>query len=214
MFDSFKNIDITNIESIESAFAGLETYIAVFSVIALVVFALYACRLFKFGLTVSVSAAFGYLGAWLTPIVVEELGVELPEWLALTPIVAFVLALVGAILAWNLYKAAIFVAGAASGYGAGIVAASYLGAAGAGIAFFDGLAGEIIVSVVCALICAFLFLFLYKFLYILSTSIVGMCGAAYIIGVAVLPEYALYFLAAGAVAGIIAMVYQYKTNNM
>ena len=110
------------------------------------------------------------------------------------------------------YKAATFLVGAGVGYSLSTIAAAYLGSDGAGIEFFEGTAGLIIVGVVCALIAAFLLLFCFKFFYILITSVAPMAAAGLIIGALVYPEYALYTLIGGAVIGIIAMVYQYKKS--
>ena len=214
MFDSFQNLDYTNFESVQAAFQGLEASAAIVSVIACVIFALFACRLFKFGITVGAATAFGTLGAMYAPMLLDKVSLPLPDGFNLIPVIALVLAIVGALLAWWLYKVSIFVVGAGAGYYAGAILAAYLGSAGVGIAFFDGKAGTIIACVVCAIACAFLFLFLYKFLYRLASSMCGMVAAGFILGEAIYPAFILYFMIAGAVAGVIAMIYQYKTANM
>ena len=214
MFDSFQNLDYTNFESVQAAFHGLEASTAIIAVIACVIFALFACRLFKFGITVGAATAFGTIGAMYAPLLLDKVSLPLPEGFNIIPIIAFILAIVGAVLAWWLYKVSIFLAGAGAGYFAGALVATYLGSAGAGIAFFDGKFGTILVSVVCAIACAFLFLFLYKFLYIFASSMCGMVAAGLILGEAIYPALILYFLIAGVVAGVFAMIYQYKTAKM
>ncbi len=210
MFTNLQNIDWTDWVSVKDGFAGMELIPSLIAVIALIAVSFFAFKIFRIGVTAGVSFAGGILGYWLSGIILENFNITMPDGINLAPIMAFVFAIIGAILAICLYRIAVFAIGAGAGYFAGTIAASYLGAAGAGIEFFDGTAGIIIVGVVCALILAFIMFFFYKFLYILLTSVIPMAAAFAIVGFAVLPEYAHIFLVGGAVVGIIAMVYQYR----
>lgn len=211
MFEQFKNINLKDISSVKVAFESLDLLPSLICAIACIVIAFFAYKIFKLSITVSVSCGFGILGAWLTPMVLK--GITLPAGLSLTPIMTFALAIIGALLAMWLYKVAIFAVGAGLGYFGGVIAAKYLGAAGAGVAFFDGTAGQIIVSVVCALIIGVVLLICYKYIYIIITSIGAVALAAMIIALEVYPDYANYALIAGAVIGLIPMFYQFKSAD-
>ena len=213
MNEIFKNVDYTDIESVTDALDKFEFAPRLIAIIACIALAFFAYRFYRICITCATAYGFGALGYWFAEFVlVEKLSVSLPIDIALEPAVALVFALIGAIIAMCKYKAATFLVGAGVGYSLSTIAASYLGANGAGVAFFDGTAGKIIVGVVCALIAAFLLLFCFKFFYILITSVALMAAAGLIAGAIVYPEYALYTLIGGAVIGIIAMVYQYKKS--
>lgn len=212
MFEILKNVDWTDVESVKDGFASVEFIPMLVSLIACVALAFFAFKFYRICITAATAYGFGALGYWFGGILTEEFGIEIAD-LALEPVVALVLALIGAIIGICLPRIATFLVGAGVGYSAGTIAASYLGAEGAGVEFFDGTAGEIIVAVVCALIVAFLLFFFFKFIYILLTSVVSMAAAGALLGFIVYPEFVLYFLIGGAVIGIIAMVYQYKASE-
>jgi hypothetical protein len=211
MFDCFKGINLKDFSTVSAAFGEFGLVPSLIAVIACIVLAFFAYKIFKLAITVSVALGFGLLGNWLTPIVLN--GVAIPESIKIVPIVTFALAIIGALLAMWLYKIAVFANGAALGYFVGKFAVGYLGANGAGIAFFDGTAGKIVVSVVCAIIVAFLVVFFYKYIYIILTSIASMAVVGAIIGAFVYPTFTLYALIAGAVIGLIPMIYQFKSAD-
>lgn len=211
MFSSFTSIDVKDISTVSTAFEQFGLVPSLIAVVACFVLAFFAFKIFKLAITVSVALGFGILGNWLTPIVLN--GVAIPESINIVPIVTFSLTIIGALLAMWLYKVAVFANGAAIGYFVGGFAVKYLGAGGAGIAFFDGNAGKIVVSVACAVIVAFIVVFFYKYLYIILTSLASMALAGVIIGSFVYPTFALYALAGGAVVGLIPMIYQFRSAD-
>ena len=219
MNEIFQNVDYTDLESVTDALFKFEFVPMLIALIACVAIAFFAYRFYRICITAATAYGFGVLGYWFAEtILVDKLSVSLPiDEVALVPAVALIFALIGAIIAMCKYKAATFLVGAGVGYSLSTIAASYLGANGAGVEFFDGTAGKIIVAVVCAIVAAFLLLFFFKFFYILITSVAPMALAGLIVVTLVCAtyaaDYALYALIAGAVIGVIAMIYQYKKSS-
>ena len=212
MNEIFQNVDYTDIESVTDALYKIEFVPMLIALIACVALAFFAYKFYRICISCATAYGFGILGYWFADVIlVEKLGVSLPiDNIELVPAVSLVFALIGTIIAICKPKAATFLVGAGAGYLASSIAVSFLGANGAGIEFFDGTAGQIIVGVVCAIVAAFLLLFLFKFFYILLTSVVPMAAAGLIVATLVCADYALYALIAGAVIGLIAMIYQFK----
>lgn len=189
--------------------------------VILTVLAFYSYRILRLELAVSGAIGGGILGyTVIAPLVFSQIP-NLPDigidYAALTGIVCTIL---GWVLAWALYKVAIFLLGAGAGFYGGMYIALYLMLKFPEQALFQN---EIFFWAVCGLIAlaaGLIFLFLFKFLYILTTSVGGMLGVAYLLGVSVFgasffnnPTYLYPTLAAGAVFGIVAMVVQYKKAN-
>ena len=213
MNEIFENVNFTDITSVTDALAKIEFIPMLVALIACVTLAFCAFKFYRICITAALTFGFGMLGNTLAGTLLENLSISLPIDIALEPAISLVLALIGAIIGLTLPRFATFLVGAGAGYLASSIAVSFLGSEGAGITFFEGTVGSIIVAVVCAIVAAFLLLIFFKFFYILLTSVVPMALAGLIIATLVLPDFALIALIAGAVVGIIAMIYQFKKSS-
>ena len=197
-------------------FAGMLGFpIILVAVLILGLTALYSYRIFKIMLTVS-----GVLGAGISgylvvaPLILKSLA-SAPEAIDLQVIIGLVMALLGGLLINLLFKVALFLSGAASGFLAGVsVILPLLINQFPDSEFFTGNAGMWVVGGICALILGILCIFLFKFLYITISSVGGMTGAAVLIGSQVAPTGGTIVLIVsalvGVIAGIFAAVHQYK----
>ncbi len=165
-----------------------------------------ASRLLTYAFKIAGTAAFGVIGWFVGDMVLANVELEL-EGIALASVIGFIFALIGLRIGGKHPKFMTFVIGAGIGY---IVGSSVVATLASEVEFLASDIAQIIVPIVCAIIVALLCVWLFKFIYILATSMGGMIVAGYAFGVAVAPEFALYCAIAGVVAGIFAMVHQYK----
>ena len=185
--------------------------------ISLVLLAFYSYRILKLELSISAALGGGYLGyLFLAPLVLAPFADTLPENIDFAVVVGVACVVLGWILAWVLYKVAVFLLGAAVGFLGGYYAFIILALKFPEISFLSEDVFFWIITVLCALIAGALFVCLFKFLYIFTTSFGGMVGAAYLLGLSMFglsahePMYLYPTLGVGAVLGLIAMIVQYK----
>ena len=155
-----------------------------------------------------VGVAYTYAPALLEGL---DLGID---FIDLTAAVAVVLALLGLILGRYAYKFARFLFVGYSAYEIGVVATKSLAASMPDVEFFATATGELVIGIAAAVIIAILSIFLFKFLYILVTSVSGMVGCAVLLVDAVMTTMPEWYIVvpAGAVVGILAMIFQYKNT--
>ncbi len=175
-------------------------------VVAGVIIATCSSRLLSYAFRIAGTVAFGVIGWVAGDMIVANAELEV-EGIAVASVIGFILALIGLRIGSRHPKFMTFVIGAGAGY---VVGSSVCSALASEIEFLSSEIAQIIVPIVCAIIVALLCVWLFKFIYILSTSMLGMIVAGYAFGFAVAPEYALYCAIIGVVAGIFAMVHQYR----
>lgn len=197
----------------------LEKYSAIASLAVIAVgilLAFFGYKLFKailiIGGTVGAGAA---VDMFLIPLFADKLP-EVPM-IGLSGLIVLVVAALGALLAYKAQKLVIFLGCGAAGYFfVGGIVGDLLVKQFPDMAFLSSTAGEIVISAVCALVLAIIGVIFFKLLFILITSIGGMGLAGAFLGNLVITEMndmLIYVcFGAGAVIGIIALVYQFKTN--
>ena len=191
-------------------------YIILFATAAAIVgFAGY--KLFKIGLYGVGAVGLAYGAKYLAPFVVGYYQSFLPMGIDGTVALMVVAAIIGAVLARFNRKFLVLCLGGGLGYliGSGFVAgevAKYFNT----LEFLKGDIASIAFGVVCAAICGILFLLIFQHAWIILTSIGGMATAGLLTGMLLMPNAGkmmwLYFVAAGGVVGIIAMIHQYQTE--
>ena len=199
----------------------IEAYLFVAVLAAAVVcgiVALYSYKLFRIELVIEGILLFGILGGVVLGPWLENALTFIPDSISISAILGILLAIIGGFIMHFFFKFALFITGAAIGwfgmysFGLGFLAEKF-----PDFAFFQDNAGKIIIPILTAIILGVIFIFLFKFLYIILTSFGGMCGAAVLLGLAIVPDGGMVVLIAslvvGAIAGICATVYQYKNNS-
>ncbi len=191
-------------------------YIILFATAAAIVgFAGY--KLFKIGLYGIGAVGLAYGAKYLAPYVVGYYQGFLPEGFDGTVILMVVAAVIGAILARFSRKFLVLCLGGGFGY---IVGSRFV--AGEVSNYFNTLEflkdeiASIAFGVVCAAICGIIFLLVFQHAWIILTSIGGLATAGLLLGMLVMPDAGkmiwLYFIAAGGVVGLIALIHQYQSE--
>ena len=149
--------------------------IIIFAVAALILLLIgfNSYKIFRALVTLCGAAAAGYAGFMiLGPMLFPD-----AENIVLPIVIAVVCAILGGLIAWGLYKFAIFVGGAYAGYLLSGLALSAIISAMPDVEFFQTEAGVIVVIAVCALLGGLITSLLFKHVFILSTSF-AICSAA------------------------------------
>ena len=175
-------------------------------VLILAVIAFYGYKFFNIGLSADGATGVGVIGAMIVaPMVVDFLPVS---GINMYAVIGFVFAIIGGILIHIFFNPIIFISGAGIGF-----AISYLALAPA--LALEGAVAWIAHSAI-ALIVGFITMKYFKFLYIFTTSVIGLAAAGFLMGWVIAPEtiiLGIIFAVAGAIGGIFAMSYQYRTNR-
>ncbi len=197
----------------------LEKYSAIASLAIIAVgtlLAFFGYRLFKailiIGGTVGAGAA---VDMFLLPLFADKLP-AIPM-VSLSGLIVVAAAAIGAFLAYKAQKLVIFLGCGAAGYFlVGGMVSDLLVKQFPDMAFLSSTAGNIIICAVCAVVLAIVGVIFFKLLFIVITSLGGMGLAGAFLGNLVIAEMSdmlIYVcLGAGAAIGIIALVYQFKSN--
>lgn len=191
-----------------NAILGNVTFVpALLAIVALVVSAFFAMRMFKVYMCIIGTFSFGFVGYTIA----SMLPLPTVEGVDLVAVVGLVTALVGLIISPFLHRLVLFVGGVAAGYALGVFVASMIGTA----IEVNEIAATIIAAVV-ALIVGGLAAAIFKPMYIIITSLGGMAVVGVLVSrliVGVNMTAVIISLIAGAVVGIIPMVYQFNSAS-
>lgn len=176
---------------------------ALLAIVALVVSAFFAMRMFKVYMCIIGTFSFGFVGHT----VASMLPLPTVEGVNLVAVIGLAAALVGLILSPFVHRLVLFVGGVAAGYALGVFVASMIGTTVAVNETAATIIAMIIALIVGGLACA-----IFKPVYIIITSlggmaVVGVLVATLVVGVNMTGTIA--GLIAGAVVGIIPMIYQF-----
>ena len=190
--------------------------VALIAAALLVLTAIYGYRIFKTTISVTVCVACGVVGSTLAPFILASLPIPAIEGVSLSAIVGVVLAGIGLLLGFKLYKLSLFISCAVGSYFVYTPVATLIAAMLPDVPLLNSPEGLMIVSAVLALLTGILMLLLFKPLYIIITSIGGVALAVGLIAVSVAPGYpvaGLVGLGVGALLGIPAAKHQFKCDE-
>ncbi len=190
--------------------AGLNLVVVLAFVVACVLIAFYAAKIFKLTITVAGALICGSVGALGGTYVVTMF--EIPDMLSLSlPAVAgLVGALIGVAISYAVFSLLLFIVGGGCAAVASFTVITHYG-------LIADLSKQLLASLVCAIIGGVLMVIFFKFLYILATSMGGMAMAGLIIGVNVAPDSRMIKLAILGICliiGLFAMRHQYKHSDI
>lgn len=175
-------------------------------VILLAVIAFYGYKFFNIGLSADGATGVGIIGAMIVAPLLEN--VFSIKGINMYAVIGFVFAIIGGILIHVFFNPIVFISGAGIGF-----ALSYFL-----IVPMLALEGVVswVVHVVVALVLGFIIMKCFKFLYIFSTSVLGLTAAGFLMGWIITPDsviLGIVFAVVGAIGGIFAASYQYRTNR-
>lgn len=198
---------------LETLMASLTFEMAIICVAILMISAFFSLRIFNIYISAFCSITFGYAGYFVALLLLDEGIMPVVEGIKLEFIIGFAAAILGFALSAIIYKIALFLsAGSIAFWLAYTLLMPML------MSFGFPLEDPVstIVSIVIGGIVGILFAALFKPLYIFLTSIGGMAGVGGILALTIFPEFNLTYLiiglVAGAIIGIIPMIYQFKKN--
>lgn len=187
---------------------GSVTFVpALLAIVALVVSAFFAMRMFKVYMCIIGTFSFGFVGYT----VASMLPLPEVEGINLVAVIGLVAALVGLIISPFLQRLVLFVGGAAAGYALGIFVASMIGTAAPVNEIVATIIAAIIALIVGGLTCA-----IFKPMYIIITSLGGMAVVGVLVCTLVIGidmTAVIVSLIVGAVIGIIPMIYQFNCEQ-
>lgn len=197
---------------------SMSTMYILFFAIAAGVIAFAGYKLFKMGLYGVGAVGFVYLAKILAPIVAPYVAGIIPESVDFTALLMCVFGVIAVILTRISRKFMVLCVGGFVGY---LIGSSWIYPVIVGyfntLDFLQTEIAMIILSSVCAAIIAIICMLLIHHAWIICSALGGMATCGLLAGIAIVPnggkEIWLYFIGAGLIAGLIAVVYQYQQEK-
>lgn len=189
-------------------------YIIVFAAVCGVI-AFTGYKLFKMGLFAVSAVGMAYAARTVAPFVVGYIQPLLPEYLDATVLLMVVAAIVGAILARYCRKFLVLCLGGLCGYFAGsTLVVNILAKHFSTLTFMTNPITAIIIGALCAAICGVTFILVFQHLWIILSAVGGMASCGLLAGMLIMPaggkEMWMYFIGAGVVVSVLAIIHQYQ----
>ena len=192
---------------------------ALYIIIVLGILAFFGYRLFRYFLVIGGAVLSGILAyTFITPIILGALNMRAPSQFLLPVLMGFLFALIGGLLVNRFIRPSIFLLTAVIGFFVGLELAVLLASSVGFLTFLATRVGSLVLAGVVGLVCGLVSVPFFKPIFIFITSVGGLSLAGYVAAGSMMsensPPMILYLLIAlGALIGIVAMVYQLRSNR-
>ena len=191
---------------------------ALYIIILLGILAFFGYRLFRYFLVIGGAVLSGIVAyTFLTPLLLGALNMSAPSQFLLPVLMGFLFALVGGLLVNRFVRPSIFIFTVAIGFFVGLDLSSVLASA-PWLAFLATTVGSLVFASLFGLLLGLISIPFFKPIFIFLTSVGGLSLAGYVAAISLMsensPPFILYLLIAlGALIGVFAMVYQFRSHR-
>lgn len=192
---------------------------ALYIIIVLGILAFFGYRLFRYFLVIGGAVLSGIVAyTFLTPMVLGALNMSAPSQFLLPVLMGFLFALIGGLLVNRFVRPSIFLLTVAIGFFVGLELSLFLASSVVWLGFLATRVGSLIFAGLVGLVCGLISIPFFKPIFIFMTSVGGLSLAGYVAAGSLMsensPPMLLYLLIGlGASIGIVAMVYQFRSNR-
>ena len=192
---------------------------ALYIIIVLGILAFFGYRLFRYFLVIGGAVLSGILAyTFLTPLLLGALNMSAPSQFLLPVLLGFLFALIGGLLVNRFVRPSIFVFTVAIGFFVGLELTLTLSSI-AWLSFLSTDVGAYVFSGLLGLLMGLISIPFFKPIFIFTTSVGGLSLAGYVAAISLMsensPPYILYLvIALGALIGVVAMVYQFRSHRI